>query len=395
MGLKDRVHTLRRQTGAVADTAAPRPGESVAERIERLRAGGAAKPRPRLDVAALAAELGAEQLDEQLIYRRQVLTDDACHGDFPLRALAEPVGSLSEAAALEPGQLLFVDTETSGLAGGTGTVAYLLGLAVWRDGALEVHQYLITAFAGEAALYRALAPWLEELPALASYNGKSFDLPLIKDRARLQGLRLELEQRPHLDLLHPTRRAYGSRWPDCRLASAERRLLGFLREDDLPGWEAPQVWFDLLRGDTARVGAVLRHNYWDLVSLALLLPALAAVHADPLRHGADPLALARWRQKSGDAAGALELLEQGRDGLDQAGLRELARLYRRRGDWPAAAALWRQLAASGCTESLECLAKHAEHVDRDLAAAAELAARLPAGPERSRRLQRLQRKLPG
>ena len=146
-----------------------------------------------------------------------------------------------------------------------------------------------------------------------------------------------------------TRRAFSTRWEDCRLARAEQRLLGFEREDDLSGAEAPQAWFDWLhRADAGRLPDVLRHNHWDLVSLAALMPALAEVHLQPGRYGADRLALARHYRRIDGEARALRLLTEYRSTLEPAERLELAELYRRRGDWDQACALWRELAGQAC-----------------------------------------------
>jgi uncharacterized protein len=154
------------------------------------------------------------------------------------------------------------------------------------------------------------------------------------------------------------------------------------------------VWLDWLRrGDGGRLGAVLRHNRLDLLSLVALVPAMAAVARDPIAHGADLGAVARYRLRRGDADGALALLCSAQPVLLPSERLFLASLYRRRGDWEQARAVWERLAADGQPDALEALAKYHEHRSGDLRQALDLARRLPAGLERDHRQLRLSRKL--
>jgi hypothetical protein len=165
---------------------------------------------------------------------------------------------------------------------------------------------------------------------LVTYNGKCFDAPLLATRLRLHGEDAGYVGRPHLDLLFPTRRAFARRWEDCRLVTAERRLVGFLRPDDIPGAEVPAAWFDWLhRGEWARLAEVVRHNLWDLLSLAALLPALRDAYRQPHATGADAGAVARAWAVAGEHARAIEVLSADVAALDDDGLAQLARLQRR------------------------------------------------------------------
>ena len=174
-------------------------------------------------------------------------------------------------------RLLHVDTETTGLAGGTGTRAWMIGAADWlADGRFRVRQLTTTTMGAETAMLRMLATWLKPDTVLVSYNGKCYDAPLLKTRYRLARLPDPLLGLGHLDLLHPVRRHWKAVWENCRLATAERELLGVVREDDLPGSEAPAAWLSYLRGGSARnLRRVLEHNHQDLKSLAGVLLYLA------------------------------------------------------------------------------------------------------------------------
>lgn len=257
-----------------ADTAA------LIARLEQIRRRG--RVAPRQAVPAIAERLGGEEVAPGLVevVRRYPLA--LRHGRRPLREVAalcrDEGGALRWGQPLVPERLLFLDTETTGLAGGAGTLAFLAGVARLSGACLEVRQWLLTAFAGEGALFEQLAGILGPEDVLVSFNGKSFDVPLLDSRARLQGREASLRGRPHIDLLHALRRAHGKHLPDCRLQTAEAHLLGLTRHDDLPGDQAPQAWRDWLRhGQAGRLNDVLAHNRNDLLSTAMLLAVLAGV----------------------------------------------------------------------------------------------------------------------
>ena len=190
--------------------------------------------------------------------------------------------------AIDPRALLFFDTETTGLAGGTGTRAFMIGAADWHcddahgDG-LRIRQLLITTMAAESAMLELFASWLTPHTVLSSYNGRCYDAPLLKTRYRLARMRDPLAGLDHVDLLFPTRRRYRGVWENCRLATVERELLRILREDDLPGSQAPAAWLAYLRGGAAtNLRRVAAHNHQDVVTLSRLLLRLVAVHAESI-----------------------------------------------------------------------------------------------------------------
>lgn len=245
---------------------------SLADRLDRLRVANGPTRRPTAE--ALAASLGGTVVAPDLVELSRSFVLPCRHGDVSiesgrrLAAAARAVGRFD----VTPGSLLFLDTETTGLAGGTGTVAFLVGLA-WMDGAsLHLVQWLMASFAAERVLIGRVRERLGRAGALVTFNGKSFDLPLLKARARLAGCDLGVQEVPHLDLLHATRRLLRAGWPDCRLRTAEMEALRLERVDDLPGVEAPGAWRRWLeRGDGSLLERVLDHNRADLLSLAALL----------------------------------------------------------------------------------------------------------------------------
>jgi uncharacterized protein YprB with RNaseH-like and TPR domain len=176
--------------------------------------------------------------------------------------------------------LLHFDTETTGLAGGTGTRAFMIGAGDWIDGRFRIRQLTITSMAAEAAMLRHFAEWLNPDTVLVSYNGKCYDSPLLATRYRLARQPNPLVGLGHIDLLHPVRRQWKHVWENCRLATAERKLLGVVREDDLPGSEAPAAWLTYLRGGSAKnLRRVGEHNAQDLKSLAGVLLHMASSSA--------------------------------------------------------------------------------------------------------------------
>lgn len=183
-------------------------------------------------------------------------------------------------------QLLFFDTETTGLAGGTGTRAFMIGAADWHrdpvhgDG-LRIRQLLITTMAAERAMLDVFASWLGPGTVLSSYNGRCYDAPLLKTRYRLARMRDPLSALDHVDLLFPTRRRYRGVWENCRLATIERELLAIVRDDDLPGSHAPAAWLGYLRGGASTLlRRVAAHNHQDVVTLARLIQRLVEVEAE-------------------------------------------------------------------------------------------------------------------
>ncbi len=183
--------------------------------------------------------------------------------------------------SVDPRHLLFFDTETTGLAGGTGTRAFMIGAADWHDDGLRVRQLLMTTMAAESAMLDVFTAWIgEKNTVLSSYNGRCYDSPLLKTRYRLARKDDPITPLDHVDLLFPTRRRYRGTWENCRLATIERELLRIVREDDLPGSEAPAAWLNYLRGGSARnLRRVAAHNHQDVVTLALLMIRLVEVEA--------------------------------------------------------------------------------------------------------------------
>src|SRR5215471_5257485 len=350
------------------------------QRLVLLRhQSGATPARPSRD-EHVASLLQGERIAEGLVVIDHHLPLSHQHGKHaltPITTLHHPRPPVGQALPAE--QLVFLDTETTGLAGGTGTLAFLVGLGRIDGEVLRLRQFFLTGFRGEAALLQAAAAWSAGRQYLVTFNGKSFDAPLLTTRYRLARLPDPFAGLHHVDLFHPTRRAFSSQWPDCRLQTAERHLLGFQREHDLPAHLVPETWFAFVRrGTTHKLPALLAHNRWDLVSLVALLPALTEAFSAPAARGADVVAIARYWRSQGDEGAALAHLQAHERQLNTTGLLDLALLYKRRQLWDSAVAIWQRLAERQCVPALEHLAKYYEHVRHDYHTALTLVHQLQA-----------------
>lgn len=401
MELESRLALLRRQAGARglgADEAmppvGPGDGDALVERLRGMDPGRlGARASDDVTEAALAERVRGEVVAEGVVRIAWRQTLDQRHGSFPLRAIKRTAHPLLEAGEAAGAGRLYLDTETTGLSGGSGTVVFLVGVAVERDDCLEITQFLLTRYSGERTLLLRLGDLLRDGCVLVSYNGKSFDLPLLAGRYRINGLPDRFSGHPHLDLLHPVRRLFSSRWPDCRLPTAERTLLGFRRRDDLPGSAAPDAWFAYLRrGQTDLLAKVCRHNALDLLSLPALRIALSDRLRAPSPSEVDLTALARW-MRGADEPAALRLLHGARERLDARGLELLGDLLRRAGRHREASLIWQALAEGGSIRAMEKLAKYEEHVRGDLEEALLYASQLPASDARDHRIRRIHGKL--
>ena len=306
---------------------------------------------------------------------------------------------------------IFIDLETTGLSGGAGTVAFLVGCGYFDLGAFQVRQFLLTSFAAERALLAAVADFFDGADLIVTYNGKTFDVPVMETRWLFHRLQMPLDEVPHFDMLHPARRLWRTRGgaagdvEGCRLTTLERALFNVTRVGDVPGLEIPARFFRFVRsGDPRPLEPVLEHNRLDLVSLAAVMARaaqLARDGQDACRDSAEALALGRVYERAGtddrmpergaalaraDACYARAAGSRAADVKGEA-LYRLALRHRRERRFEEAAAIWRQVIElteprgvrrmNGLAElrqfAAEALAIHHEHRDRDLESAREIA----------------------
>ena len=275
---------------------------------------GAGRLEPELGVPPRAPGLGEagsllpfereERASGPVFRRHQILPPSHHVGRMPVDAAASSRAELLGLLALDPRissadprRALYFDTETTGLGGGAGVLAFLIGLA-WFDADLRLHaeQFLLRSPAEELPLLEAFAERFEACDLLVSYNGKTFDLPLLNGRM-VMNRRAKLPERAHLDLLHVGRRLHKARLGQCRLISLESDVLGFVRGPDIAGIDiAPRYAHFLRSGDESALEQVIEHNAWDVVSMA----ALVGLYGEPfdLLHEQDLLGLARTLKRA-------------------------------------------------------------------------------------------------
>ncbi len=303
-------------------------------------------------------------------------------------------------AACDPARALYLDTETTGLAGGTGTVAFLLGMAWWdgegTDAALVVEQLLVRALGEEAPMLERVRERIAAASMLVTYNGKSFDLPLLRTRFVMTRTEPPVEP-PHLDLLHVARRVHGKRLAEgCRLIHLEKWVLGFERVDDVPSSDVSAVYLHFLRtGEAGSLLGVIEHNAWDVVAMASLL----GLYGEPAQDGLaaeDLVGVARTLHRAGALERAASVADAAVARAATAGsYRARADIAKARGDRRAALEDFERAAASVDDASIRLeLAKLYEHAAKAPERALEWVGRgTGETPEHAeRRAQRLARK---
>lgn len=407
------------------DTGSPlRPRAGVDLRVDP---SGHTGPPPH-QIQSLEQTLGGEWRRDAgatcFVIERRYERDDRC-GHDTVGVLGDRLAEAADEASLVAGgaparpPFVFFDLETTGLSGGAGTHAFLVGCASFDDeGAFVTRQFMLTRFADERPLLAAVAGELGRAGALVSFNGKSFDAPVLETRYLYHRLPWEGGQLPHVDVLHPARRFWRDEqeMSSCALASLERQILGVHRVGDVPGFEIPARYFQFIRsGDAQPLAAVLEHNRLDLVSLAgLTARLLQLVRRGPgaAKNAREAFALGRVYVRAGLDARAREAFQQAAERSSAHGairiesLRALALAWRRARQYEHAASCWRAvLDAPACPrpiarEATNALAIHHEHRVRDFAAAKVFALRSlecgehPASRAAVRhRLARIQRKI--
>jgi uncharacterized protein len=330
--------------------------DSIADRLSRV---SALHPTSRVPVSAssqavrLLQLLGGEKRTNILgchsVVRRQFSEPQAKGISVQaLRFLAPGVEDL----VCDTEQWLFLDVETTGLAGGTGTYAFLVGVAWWEQGNFVVEQYFMRDHSEEASLLMGLLDHFSRRPVLVTFNGKSFDWPLLQTRYQMTRAGNVRPPLIHLDLLYPSRQLWRLRLKSVALTQLERNILNLQRGHDIPSERIPQTYFDFLRGGAPEpMAEVFRHNQLDLCGLASLAVHISKILADPEYSSccADELfGISRLLQKRGDRKFAIRTYRQALQGglpkpAEQIAQRELALLAKRDRDYPLSNVFWEQL----------------------------------------------------
>lgn len=363
---------------------------SLSDRLKALGVQLGAKnlqPAPLRTEFPIASIVGGRvqltEFGEAFLVERYIPADEL-HGSNPLRfpATIDKLAlwaSDARVALLPPERFLFLDTESTGL-WGSGTLAFLVGLGRFEVDGFRQKQYFLREPIEERAMLEALNRLVSPDDALVTFNGKSFDLPLLQGRYLTNGAAQPFRGLPHLDLLHLARRLWKDLLPSRALGDLEVQLLGVRRSgEDIPGWMIPQMYIDYLHtGDARPLSGVFYHNSMDVLSMASLLNYLAAKLAAPLENGeahhTELYAIGRLYVDLGFAEDAIHIFQSTLSmdlpkDVHYRLVESLGYLFRRRGDYQAALQLWEQAAAEGQVYAHVEIAKYYEHRARDFAIA--------------------------
>ncbi len=280
-------------------------------------------------------------------------------------------------------EFLFLDTETTGLSGGTGTYVFMVGVGFFEGDRFVIRQYFMRHHAEELAMLALLDALFPRFRAVVTFNGKAFDLPLLATRFVASRRRLSLQPTLHLDLLFPSRRFWRQRLESCALGTLERGILGHVRHRDVPSWVIPELYFQYVRGGDARsIAGLFDHNEHDILSLVALAARMGRLIGQPTSTEADAEDLVSVARMFED----LGFLQDGRDCYERAlalpaprafrmaTAQRLAMICKRTGRTARAVELWNGLVQAGCASAdpyVE-LAKHHEHRARDFTAAIDV-----------------------
>ena len=343
------------------------------------------KPKSRYGIDSVIAGAFCPTALGDVFVAEQTYTSEYRHGLSSLNS-SLPISVISQWARdtrisdIPLSEFAFLDTETSGLAGGTGTYAFLVGAARFVDGQFLLQQFFMRDPAEEPALLEGLANFLAPCKALVTFNGKAFDAPLLNTRYSMHRIPVPYREYSHLDLLPLARRLWRDRLPSRALKFLEENILGLTRStEEVPGYEIPWLYFDYLRtGDARPLGGVFYHNAMDVVAMAALLSHINNMLETPydghVQHGLDFIALAKLFEDLGHWDEAARLFERGLEsditesdfGL---AVKRLSILQKKRGDVTEAIRLWEEATEQGHLYAFVELAKHYEHKSRDIKAA--------------------------
>jgi len=272
---------------------------------------------------------------------------------------------------------VFLDTETTGLAGGAGTYIFLVGVGYFEGDQFCVRQYFMRDYNEERALLSAVNELLSNFEAIVSYNGKTFDVPLIQSRFIMSGMKLSLKNPGHFDLLYPARRLWKRRLENCSLSTVERDILGVIREDDVPGYLVPEIYFRYLKTKDARaLKQVFEHNLQDILSLVALVSKMCFLVEDPLNnteYGMDIFSIGKMFDEEKKYKQSTHYYTEAlKHNLAEEEVLEILRLasfaFKRQGEWEEAEKIWKEIIKRNrefIYYPYEELAKYYEHHLKD------------------------------
>lgn len=338
----------------------------MADLLNKLRMLDAAPKKPSVKPP--------EPKTERAFYHKQHLFPVSlfCDRSHAAQPLLENLFGCPFPASIEPEDLLFLDTETTGLSGGVGTVAFQIGVGYFTHSGFVVEQFLMHDYPEEPAMLHALNALMKRFPILCTFNGRTFDVPLLKSRFLMNRIPHPNIPEVHADVLHPARRLWKLRLKRCNLGHLEEELLHVTREDDLPGAMVPQTYFQYLKdGNFAPIEKILEHNKQDIVSLAQLFYFMCQQAAQPdlMVYGEDLFSLAKAMEKRGEREKAMKCYHlSANNGMRTQAFQALARIEKREGHTEAAVKLYQTMLTQGDDPVFACeaLAKLYEHQLRDI-----------------------------
>ncbi len=357
----------------------------IQKKLEYYRTTTVKKKQPETDDKKLLAPVKAirEHFNGEILFPSvapiikivRTLPGDHSNKTISLKRLSRM--KLQE--SVEPRQCLFFDLETTGLSGGAGTYPFLMGFGFFEDDRFKIVQYFLPDFGRDYYVFREIKQLAEGRSYLVSYNGKSYDLPLLKSRSILNRTELNWERLIHIDLLHLCRRVWKNSQDSCDLGSVERYRLGINREHDIPGGLIPQAYLRFIStGVIHEMIRTIEHNYQDILSLQKLLLKLAEIEENP-RASEDGNAYLRLGKLAFEIQDleyfeSIEQLYTQLNGGSSAQLKFLkSLLHKKRGEWERAVTLWEELIEHRdfMFPVLEELAKYHEHLAQDYRRALE------------------------
>ena len=360
-------------------------GLSVKEKLERLitltdkgRTGRADGPGP-----APAAPVTHRRREPVELHENPYLLGTR-YGQIPIAMGLQIPGSIlaflsrdSAFETLDLGSAVFLDLETTGLAGGTGTVPFLVGLGYFRDDRFKVTQFFLNEMAEEGRLVREVSEFVRDMgfKSVITYNGKAFDVPLLETRFALHRTPFAVRDLPHLDFLFSARQLWKHKYDSCRLSNLAYQIAQAERsDDDIPGEEIPTRYFQYIRtGDFSLVEPIITHNQEDILALLSVVVA-GAVLVDRNREAAergeadamDLFGVAKLFESAGDTVRSAALLEKALEGrltaeVSHTARKKLSRHFKKNQDWDKAVSLWREMGRGDQADSFRELAMYFEH----------------------------------
>lgn len=332
----------------------------------------------------------------QCFVREIEYSPEYCHGEVSLSSLLKvtpesccKLTGEERFSEWSHSKAVFVDTETTGLSGGTGTFIFMIGLGYFQGERFRLWQFFARDYSEEMAILYLVDRLTQPFQFLVTFNGKQFDLPLLVTRYRLSRMDTLLSQLSHFDLIYPSRRIWRLRLENCRLSTLERSLLGVVRRGDIPGEEIPGVYFDYLRSQNATlIARVFYHNAQDILSLVGLMATICLLYHKPFSHGEwcgeDFYSLGRLFHRLGEVEKGsrcyLQALDSGIPAhLVPSAFKALSSIYKKNREWDKALKAWDDLLVLGEKEfdpfPYEEIAKYWEHQQHDYSRATEVVER--------------------